>query len=124
MTRLRGEGGRTHDVLSPAMRPLCCVALFVTQVCSLSVRHEQRTPAENGPKNTRQKVRAQPIGISAAPTFTNGQARGRGKEWPLADDKRRAQFLFPPFPILIIRLQKMEISILAFGDGTHARDAR
>jgi hypothetical protein len=34
-----------------------------------------------------EKVRAQPIGISAAPNMT-GQARGRGKGWPAALTKR------------------------------------
>jgi hypothetical protein len=63
---------------------------FVAQICCLILRTVGALV---------KKVRAQPIGISAAPTFTNGQARGRGKEWPLADDKRQPPFLFPPVPV-------------------------
>jgi len=50
------------------------------------------------------KVRAQPIGISAAPNMA-GQARGRGKEWPSAMTNLADGGLFLPadFVAVIIK---------------------
>ena len=92
-----------------------CLRSFICYTGLFRIRFvttEERRP-KNGPKDTSTSSGAAD-GISAAPHFTNGQARGRGKEWPLADDKRRPRFLFPPLPILIIRVQKMEMPTFAF----------